>query len=261
MVDDAEPATSEGAADIGGLEREVGGAADATATRDELVSRVTDHAGRIARELAILEGGDYGRESFDTDGGTWTVKYEAGNLEFLLFEPKSGPEVYVVSTKQPPEPSALANAMADYDDFVTAFNDSLEEYGDVLSDVDPEREFPAVATTDELVAKRDRLAQRIRAVADEIAAQLHRFEDGYGTYATTVDGTRWELKWDEDRASYLRVGGEGGVYLVSQYDPPSPTELRRYVDEIPGFVETFNEYVEGLDADLAIVSLERPDRE
>ena len=58
--------------------------------RDEFVEAVRDHAGKIAYELALLEGGDYGRVDFDTDGGEWTVKYEAGELEYLRFEPKSG---------------------------------------------------------------------------------------------------------------------------------------------------------------------------
>ena len=34
---------------------------EAAERRDEVVARVRDHAGTIARELALLQGGDYGK--------------------------------------------------------------------------------------------------------------------------------------------------------------------------------------------------------
>jgi hypothetical protein len=41
-----------------------------------------------------------------------------------------------------------------------------------------------------------------------MAGELHRYEmDEYGTFAARVDGTRWELKREGSRTSYLRVGG------------------------------------------------------
>ncbi|WP_255170496.1 hypothetical protein [Natrononativus amylolyticus] len=236
------------------LEAAIESGDDAAAERDALVAEVRDHAGEIARELALLKGGDYGQETFDTDAGTWTLKYEAGAIQYLRYEPKSGSETYVVSTKQPPEPESLAAAMADYDAFVAAFNEYVTSFAGVLDGVDCE--FPDVASSAELVAERDRLCGRIRDVADAIASECYRFEGEYGTYATTVSGTRWELKWDGEAASYLRVGGEGGVYLVSQYEPPSPADLRRYAGEVGGFVRAFNEHVDDLEADLSHVSFE-----
>lgn len=94
--------------------------------REEVLEAVREHAGRIARELAVLDGGDYGRETFRTDTGRWTVKYEAGALEFLLFE-GGGTETYVVSTKRDPDPAALARAMTDYGAFVAAFDEHVSE--------------------------------------------------------------------------------------------------------------------------------------
>ncbi len=236
-----------------GLEREIESAEDAVAARDEVLGDVRSHAGRAARELALLEGGDYGRETFDTDGGSWTLKYEGGDVEYLRYEPRAGGETYVVSTREPPEPAALATALADYDAFIAAFNEFVASYDDVLEDVPTE--FPEVASTAEAVAERDRIVSRIREVADAMAGELHRYGDDYGTYTTTVSGTRWELKWEEDRAGYLRVGGEGGVYLLSQYSPATPEDLRRYADDVGALVEAFNDHVAELEADLDTVSL------
>lgn len=231
-------------------------AAAIAAERDEVLARVTDHAGRTARELALLQGGDYGQETFDTDGGSWTLKYEAGDVEYLRFEPRSGSDVYVVSTKQPPEPDDLAAALAHYGAFAEAFDRYVASYEGVLDEVPTE--FPDVASTAELVAERDRILSRIRDVADAMAGELHRTDGGYGTYATTVDGARWELKWEDGRASYLRVGGSGGTYLLSQYEPPSARDIRRLAPDVPGFVDAYNEHVEELAGDLATVSLSEP---
>ncbi|GAB3021623.1 hypothetical protein [Natronobiforma cellulositropha] len=234
------------------LEADIDGLDDVSERRNRVVENVRAHAGQIARELAVLEGGDYGQETFDTDGGTWTLKYEAGDIEYLRYKPKSGSETYVISTKQPPEPEALEAAMADYDSFVAAYNDHVASFDGVLADVPSE--FPPVVTAEELVAERDRIVAKIRAVADAMAVECYRFDGEYGTYSATVSGTRWELKWDGERAAYLRVGGEGGTYLVSQYGPPAAPDVRRYAEGVVGFVEAFNEYVTDLEADLATVS-------
>ena len=224
--------------------------ADAVADRrDELVAAVRDHAGTIAYQLAKLQGGDYGRQELPTPGGTWTVKHEAGEPEFLLFSPKSGSDVYVISTKQPPEPAELATALDDYANFVAAWNEWVGSLSGVLDGVSAE--FPEPASTDGVVAERDRVLDRIRAVCDRIARQLQRYEGGdYGTFTERVDGTRWELKWDRDGASYLRVGGTGGLYLLSQYEPPSAADIREYAPLFSAFVEAYNDHVAGLESDL-----------
>ncbi|WP_396611605.1 hypothetical protein ACH9L7_15610 [Haloferax sp. S1W] len=227
---------------------------DVAANRDEVVSAVRSHAGTIARELAILQGGDYGQETFKTRRGTWTLKYEAGALQYLRFKGKSGGETYVVSTKQPPEPKPLATAMQDYPAFVESYNDHVESLDGVLDDVPTE--FPAITTTEEIVSERDQIVATIRELSNTIAGELNRFDGEYGTFAQRVNGTRWELKWDGPQVSYLRVGGEGGVYLVSQYQPPSAPDVRELADGFAGFVEAYNEYVEELEADLATVSFE-----
>jgi hypothetical protein len=222
--------------------------------RDDVLAAVRDHAGRLAYELARLEGGDYGQKTVETDRGEWTVKYEAGDLEYLRFDPNRGAETYVVSTKQPAEPAALADALTDYDAFVAGFNEYVRSLEGVLDDVPTE--FPAVTSTDGVVAERDRVLDRVREVCDHIAGQLHRYEGGdYGTFTTRVDGTRWELKWDRDGVSYLRAGGSNGVYLISQYDQPAAADIREYAPRFHGFVVAYNDHVEDLEADLATVSL------
>ena len=239
---------------IEGLEDDIAGTDEIVERRDEIVARVTDHAGTIARELALLQGGDYGQSSFRTSRGEWTVKYEAGDLQYLRYKGKSGRETYVVSTKQPPEPKDLGAAMADYGAFVESYNDYVDGLDGVLDDVDDD--FPEVKSTASVVAERNRITDRIREVANAMAGELHRYEGtDYGTFAKRVSGSRWELKWEDGRASYLRVGGEGGIYLVSQYGPASAPDVRQHAEGFEGFVDAFNEHVDELDSDLSKVSL------
>ena len=235
------------------FELDVDSGADVAERRDEVVAAVETHAAEVARELARLQGGDYGQRTFDTDAGAWTLKYEAGTVQYLRFE-SGGDQVYVVSTKQPPEPADLADALQDYDAFVAAFNDHVASLEGVLDDV--AADFPNVASTESVVAERSRVLDRVREVADRMAHELSRYEGGdYGSFTTRVAGTRWELKWEDGSASYLRVGGEGGVYLLSQYQPPSAPDVRELAGDVPAFVEAFNEHVDDLDADLSGVSL------
>jgi len=223
------------------LDAEVVGADAAAEHRDEVVTAVTEHAGRVARELARLQGGDYGQETFETAAGAWTLKYEAGDVQYLRFE-RRGTETYVVSTHQPPEPEALAEALADYDAFVAAFNDHVRSLAGVLDDAPAD--FPDIASVDDVVAERERVLSRMREACDAMAERLRRYEGGdYGSFAARVDGSRWELKWEDGRTSYLRVGGEGGIYLLSQYQPPSAHDLRAHADGFAGFVDAFNEEI------------------
>lgn len=238
-----------------GTEKDVDTTEGVTERRDEVVARVRSHAGQIARELALLQGGDYGQESFETGAATWTVKYEAGDIQYLRFDPNSGEETYVISTKQPPEPDALEQAMDDYGAFIGAYNEYVASFDDVLADVPDE--FPAIESAADLVADRDRIVRRIRDVATEMAGQLQRYDGEYGTYSTTISGTRWELKWDGSEVSYLRVGGSDGTYLLSQYGPPSASELRRLADDVEAFVESFNDEIADLEADLDRVSIRK----
>ncbi len=236
-----------------GLDADVVGTAATAERRDEVVAAVTDHADQIARELARLEGADYGQVTVDTDAGEWTLKYEGGDVRYLRFE-HGGQETYVVSTQQLPDPASLAVAMDDYDAFVAGFDEFVRAREGVLDGVSTE--FPAVASADDAVEERERVCSRVRETCDAMAAQLHRCaSDDYGTFTARVDGTRWELKWEDGRASYLRVGGEGGVYLLSQYQPPAPRDLRAHVDGVPAFVDAFNDHVREVSEALATVDL------
>ena len=238
-----------------GVETPVPGVEDVAAERDEVVDRVADHAGEMARELAVLDGGDYGQRSFTTDRGKWTLKYDAGAIQYLRYEGRSGGETYVVSTHRPPDPEALARAMADYDAFVAAFDEYVESLDGLFADVPDE--FPAVSSASSVAAERDRIAGRMREAADAMAGELHRYEnEPYGTFAVRVGGTRWELKRDRDRASYLRVGGEDGVYLLSQYGPASAPDVRALAEDFGAFVGAFNDRVDSLEAELSRITFE-----
>ncbi|KTG11229.1 hypothetical protein AUR64_04700 [Haloprofundus marisrubri] len=227
---------------------------DIVADRDDTVEAVRSHAGQIARQLALLQGGDYGQRAFKTDAGEWTLKYEAGDLEYLRFSGRSGDDVYVVSTKQPPEPSALHRAMTDYDAFVESYNRYVRSLEGVLDDV--RSDFPKIERTESVVTERNRLVERIRDVADAIAGELHRYDGtDYGTFSARVNGARWELKRENSRVSYLRVGGQGGTYLVSQYEPPSAPDVREHADDFAAFVDAYNDHVGELEADLSEIEL------
>lgn len=223
--------------------------------REELLAAVRDHAGRIAYHIARVDGGDYGQRSFSTDDGEWTVKYEAGDLEYLRFEPRGGGETYVISTQRPPEPKPLAEALQDYPAFVAAYNAHVDSLSGLLDSVDAS--FPSVESTESVVAERDRIVETIEACCDRMAGELRRYEGtDYGSFAARIDGTRWELKWDEDGASYLRAGGSGGVYVLSQYGPPSAADVREYAPRFAGFVDAYNDHVAELELDLEIIEFD-----
>ncbi|WP_255150850.1 hypothetical protein [Halorarius halobius] len=227
---------------------------EVTERREAVLAAVRDHAAGVAYELAKLQGGDYGQRSFTTDRGEWTVKHEAGDLQYLRYAPQSGSDTYVVSTKQPPDPEALARALRDYDAFVAAFNEYVASLEGVLDDAPTA--FPAVASTESVVAERDRVLDAVRETCDTMAGELHRYEGtDYGTFTARVEGTRWELKWEEATASYLRVGGSGGTYLLSQYEPPSAPDVRDLAPEFRGFVAAYNDHVADLELDLQQLSL------
>ena len=243
-ADDAPPIVDVDVADVEAV----------AARRDELVSAVRSHAGAIAHQLARLQGCEYGRVELATDDGEWTVKHEAGELDFLLFSPRSGSDTYVVSTKHPPEPAGLATALAAYPAMVAAWNDHVDSLSGVLDDVSTA--FPEPAATDDLVAERDRVLGAIRETCGVIAGEIYRYEaDDYGMFTARVDGDRWELKWEEGTVSYLRIGGSNGVYLLSQYEAPGAPDVREYAGSFGDFVAAYNEFVADLESDLDTITV------
>jgi len=222
--------------------------------RDEVAAAVREHASGLARALARVQGGDYGRRNFRTDAGEWTLKYEAGDVEFLLFEPRSGEPVYVVSTKQPPEPDALALAARDYAAFVRAFDAWLGSLAGALDNAPTD--YPDPTSTTDIVAERERVLSRIREVCTTMVGELDRYEGGdYGTFTARVNGSRWELKRDGAQVAYLRVGGSDGVYLLSQYGPPSVPDLKELAPDVAEFVAAYDEHVTELTESAETLSL------
>ncbi len=223
-----------------------------TERREEIIAEIRDHAGRVAYDLARVEGGEYGRRSLSTERGEWTVKYENGDLEFLKYEPNGGGETYVVSNRRLAEPEALACALEDYAAFVDAYNEHVGMMDGLLAGV--EATFPTVASSASLVDDRDRIVTAIEVCCDRIAAELHRYEGSdYGTFSARIDSTRWELKRDRDGVSYLRIGGSSGAYLLSQYGPPSADDVREYAPQFGDFVDAYNEYTAEIEADLGTI--------
>jgi hypothetical protein len=117
------------------------------------------------------------------------------------------------------------------DDGRETFDDHVAALDGVLDDVSID--VPAPASTDAVVAERERILGRVREVCDRIAGELHRHGGDYGTFATRVDGTRWELRRDGDRASYLR----------------------EHVPQFADFVRAYNERVADAEGDLAGVDV------
>jgi hypothetical protein len=222
--------------------------------RAELLAAVAEHAGRMARDIARIDGGDHGRRSFSTERGTWTIKHEAGDIEFLRHEPRGGGEIYVVSMRSAAEPEELSRALGDYGAFVAAYNDRVAELAGLLDNVDAD--FPPVDSTGALVVERDRLVERITSCCERMASELRRQEGSeYGTFAARVDGTRWELKRDGGHVSYLRVGGSSGIYLLSQYGPPSAVDVREHAPRFGEFVDAYNDHVAALERDIDRIEL------
>ncbi len=56
-----------------------------------------------------------------TDAGAWTVKYEAGDLDYLRVGGSDG--VYLVSQYQPPEAADVREYVPKFDGFVEAYNE------------------------------------------------------------------------------------------------------------------------------------------
>jgi len=85
--------------------------------------------------------------------------------------------------------------MEDYGAFVRAFADHVRSLDGINTDA-VETDFPDVASTEDIVAERERILSRIRECADRMAGELHRVEgSNYGTFDTRVGRSRWELKW------------------------------------------------------------------
>lgn len=225
-----------------------------TDRREELLAALKNHAGQVAYNVARIQGGDYGRHSFSTVRGEWTVKHEAGELDFLLYDPRGASEIYVVSTQSTIDPESLTQALDDYEEFVAAYNEWVTSLDGYLDDIDGD--YPAIDSAEQVAAERDRLVETIESACEQMAGELYRYEGtDFGTFTERIDGTRWELKREKDSPSYLRVGGTGGVYLLSQYGQPAATDVREYAPRFSGFLEAYNSHVATLELDLTEIDL------
>jgi len=213
--------------------------------RDAAVDALVGHLDDIADLVATIKDERYGKFSASVDGGTYVLKHDSGDAEWFRFEPDSGGEMYLLSTKSDPSPAALADGLKQYDAFVRAVNSWVEqqEYG--LADADEHLSDTGDALdsldAETLLEHRDRVEQEAWGVANELAGTIKSVTGKrYGTFAAEVDGAKWTLKYEEDgSAKYLQVGGD---YVLGR-DSPTPTTLAAVLEAMPAFVSAVNSWL------------------
>jgi len=228
-----------------------------TDQRENLLSLVADHADKIASAIARVTGGEYGKYSFSVDGGVWVIKHEGKAAEYLRFEPddEGASDVYVVSSKSDPDDVvALVQALEHYPALITSVNEWVDRQERTLSDVETElADLSVDADVDAVVDSRDNVVDAIREVADRLASAILDVKDGgYGTMSSTVDGDKWELKWDGSSAEWLRIGGRRGDYIVSGKSKPSPQTLAKHAHNLPQFVANVEGRLESQELDWRV---------
>ena len=213
--------------------------------RDAAVDALADHLDDVADLIATLRDEQYGKFSVAVDGGTYVLKHNNGDAEWFRFEPDSGSETYLLSTKSDPSPAALADGLEQYGAFVRAVNNWVEqqEYGladadEYLSDTDDALDRLDVET---LLERRDRVEQEAWDVANELAETIKGVTGNrYGTFSREINGTTWTLKYEEDgSAKYLQVGGD---YILGR-DSPKPKALATVLEALPAFVDAVNSWL------------------
>jgi hypothetical protein len=61
------------------------------------------------------------------------------------------------------------------------------------------------------------------------------------TFSVTIDGRKWELKWDDATIKWARVKtGQGKVYLYSNKSTPDPKKLVEGMDTYEDFIQFVN---------------------
>jgi len=213
--------------------------------RDTAIEALTDHLNDVADLVATVRDEQYGKFSAGVDRGTYVLKHNNGDAEWFRFEPDGGSETYLLSTKSDPSPAALADGLEQYDAFVRAVNNWVEqqEYG--LADADESlsdtRDALDGLDTETLLEHRDRVEQEAWDVAHELAETIKGVTGNrYGTFSTEIDGTTWTLKYEEDgSAKYLQVGGN---YILGR-NSPTPTALATVLEALPAFVDAVNSWL------------------
>lgn len=210
--------------------------------RDAAVEALADHLDDVADLVATVRDEKYGKFSAGVDGGSYVLKHNSGDAEWFRFEADSGGETYLLSTKSDPSPAALANGLEQYDAFIRAVNNWVEQQERGLADVDDYLSDTGDALdsldAETLLEHRDRVEQEAWGVADELAETIKSVTGKrYGTFAAEVDGTTWTLKYEENgSAKYLQVGGD---YVLGR-DSPTPTTLAAVLEALPTFVDAVN---------------------
>lgn len=213
--------------------------------RDAAVEALADHLDDVADLVATVRDEKYGKFSAGVDGGTYVMKHNNGDAEWFRFEPDGGSEMYLLSTKSDPSPAALADGLEQYDAFVRAVNNWVEQQEHGLADADEYLSDTGDALdsldAETLLEHRDRVEQEAWDVANELAETIKSVTGKrYGTFAAEVDGAKWTLKYEEDgTAKYLQVGGD---YVLGR-DSPTPTTLAAVLGALPAFVDAVNSWL------------------
>lgn len=213
--------------------------------RDAAVEALADHLDDVADLIATLRDEQYGKFSAGVNGGTYVLKHNNGDAEWFRFEPDGGGETYLLSTRSDPSPAALADGLGQYDAFIRAVNNWVEQQEHGLADADEflsdTRNALDSLDAESLLERRDCVEQEAWDVVHELAKTVKSVTGNrYGTFSTEIDGTTWTLKYEEDgSAKYLQVGGD---YILGR-DSPTPTALATVLEALPTFVDAVNNWL------------------
>lgn len=229
--------------------------------RDALVADIKDHARALADAFTDLYGDD-ATVTLHTDDAEWTLQLDDGSVRYLKYEDDNAGEVYVISEYEPPEPAELHAALQDFPELIDAAEDLLDQSETQLSSAEDRvadaEDRVETAGVDERAAEiaehRDGIVADLEALCEDLAdAYASAADSQYGTLKVSNSAEhKWELKFDDYGSSveYLRVNDN--TYLISKYDNPSPSTIKKYIDDLDGFVVGLVSIIESQDEEVRI---------
>lgn len=224
--------------------------------RDSVLENIRKHAEELAKAHANVHGTEFSQVSQKIPGsGDWTLNYEdhGESVQYLRVE-MTDKEVYILSHKTTPSPSALVEAMEMYPNFVDLIMNDLQSEVAALKTMSEEVDkfLPEMPSTGSVDETRERLQNKIRRHADSLADAINARTDGtQNTVSTTVDGTTWEMKHVGDRVAFIRrMRTDDGEYLISDFNSPTLHTFDSLARQYPAFVANIIEEIDHLSAEL-----------
>lgn len=212
---------------------------------DTVLNVLTDHLDEVASVLADIRDEKYGKFSTTVDNVKWTLKHENGSVEWFRRSVDNNDQ-YIISTKEDPSPSTVAEGMKDYPKFINSFNDwvdglakALEPTAEQLSDTEA---LVDQIDAENLLDRRDSLETEAWNVASHVGhAVAATTGNEYGTFKTSIDEKTWTLKYqDNGSAKYLQVGN---TYVLGR-DSPHPKDLADMVQHFEEWIASVNSWLD-----------------